>query len=80
MANNAEPDDAKHETKNMRGKKQELVPAGKECLRVYWMPVLARGKLHIEMLGSDFRGDHVDGVPLCVCVCVCLPVHVGVCL
>ena len=78
MANNAEPDDAKHETKNMRGKKQELVLAGKECLRVYWMPVLARGKLHIEMLGSDFRGDHVDGMPLCVCVY--LPVRVGVCL
>ena len=59
-------DDAKHETKNMRGKKQELVLAGKECLRVYWMPVLAKGKLHIEMLGSNFRGDHVDGMPLFV--------------
>ena len=56
-------DDAKHEVVNMRGKKQELVLAGKECLRVYWMPVLARGKLHIELLGSGFAGDHVNGMP-----------------
>ena len=55
-------DDAKHEQKNMRGKKQELVLAGKECVRVYWMPVLARGKLHLELLGSEFAGDHVSGM------------------
>ena len=55
--------DAKHEPVNMRGKKHELVLAGKECVRVYWMPVLARGKLHIEMLGPGFPGDHVNGMP-----------------
>ena len=54
--------DAKHETINMRGQKHELVLAGKECVRIYWMPVLARGKLHIELLGSGFAGDHVDGM------------------
>ena len=55
--------DARHEPANMRGKKHELVLAGKECVRVYWMPVLARGKLHIEMLGPGFPGDHVNGMP-----------------
>ena len=55
-------DDAKHELVNMRGKKQELVLAGKECVRVYWMPILAQGKLHLELLGSGFAGDHVSGM------------------
>ena len=55
--------DAKHESVNMRGSKKDLVLAGKECTRVYWMPVLARGKLHLELLGSGFAGDHVSGMP-----------------
>ena len=58
----AQAEHAKHEVVNMRGKKQELVLAGKECVRVFWMPVLARGKLHIELLGSGFAGDHVNGM------------------
>ena len=58
--------DAKHETCNMRGNKQELVLAGKECLRVYWMPVLAQGKLHVELLGPAFPGDHVSGMSVFV--------------
>ena len=37
--------------------------ASKECTRVYWMPVLARGKLHLELLGSGFAGDHARGMP-----------------
>ena len=55
-------DNAKHNPENMRGNKRELVLAGRECVRVFWMPVLARGKLHVEMLGSDFPGDHVSGM------------------
>ena len=47
----------------MRGNKRELVLAGKECKRVYWMPVLSRGKFHVELLGSGFAGDHVNGMP-----------------
>ena len=27
------------------------------------MPVLARGKLHIELLGSEFPGDKVEAMP-----------------
>ena len=58
--------DAKHEPANMRGNKQELVLVGKECLRVYWMPVLAQGKLHLEMLGSGFASGHVSGMSVFV--------------
>ena len=50
--------DAKQELVNMRGKKEELVLAGKECVRAYWVPILAQGKLHLEFLG----GDHVSGM------------------
>ena len=55
-------DDARHNPENMRGNKRELVLAGKECVRAYWMPVLAQGKLHVELLGSGFAGDHVSGM------------------
>ena len=55
-------DDAKNELINRRGSKQELVLARRECLRVYWMPILAQGKLHLELLGSDFPGDHTSGM------------------
>ena len=34
-----------------------------ESRRIYWMPVLARGKLHIEFLGSEFPGDKVEAMP-----------------
>ena len=59
-------EDAKHEVVNMRGKKEDLVLAGKECVRVYWMPILAQGKLHLELLGSSFPGDHVSGMSIFV--------------
>ena len=51
---------------NMRGKKEDLKLSGSECMRVFWMPVLARGKLHVEVLGSSFPGDHVSGMGLFV--------------
>ena len=48
---------------NMRGKKEDLKLCGTECLRVFWMPILARGKLHLELLGSAFPGDRKEGMP-----------------
>ena len=53
---------AQLETRNMRGRKEDLVLKSKDCLRVYWMPVLTRGKLHLELLGAGFPGDHVTGM------------------
>ena len=46
----------------MRGAKEDLKLCGSECVRVFWMPVLTRGKLHVEVLGSSFPGDHVSGM------------------
>jgi hypothetical protein len=49
---------------NRRGDKGHLkIKQSRESRRVYWMPVLARGKLHIEFLGSSFPGDKVDAMP-----------------
>ena len=31
-------------------------------MRVYWIPIFAQGKLHVEMLGRRFPGDHVSGM------------------
>ena len=31
-------------------------------MRVFWMPILARGKLHVEVLGTSFPGDHPHGM------------------
>ena len=35
---------------------------GKESERVYWMPLLSHGKLHVELLGSTSPGDKVEGM------------------
>ena len=49
---------------NLRGDKGHLkIKQGKESKRVYWMPVLACGKLHVELLGSAFPGDKVEAMP-----------------
>ena len=48
---------------NLREDKGHLkIKQKKESKRVYWMPVLARGKLHVELLGSNFPGDKVEGM------------------
>lgn len=47
---------------NMRGRKEDLKLSGSECMRVFWMPILARGKLHVEVLGTSFPGDHPHGM------------------
>ena len=53
----------RHKSYNRRGDKGHLkIKQGKESKRVYWMPILSRGKLHIELLGSTFPGDKVEGM------------------
>ena len=47
---------------NMRGKKESLKLSGSESKRVFWMPILMCGKLHLEVLGSSFPGDHASGM------------------
>ena len=47
--------------KNLRGDKRALKMNSWDTVRVWWAPVLARGKLHVEMLPPNFAGDHPDG-------------------
>ena len=30
--------------------------------KIWWIPILARGKLHIELLSSTFPGEKPEGV------------------
>lgn len=39
---------AQNESYNRRGQKRDLALAGSECVRVFWMPILAQGILHLR--------------------------------
>ena len=51
---------------NSRGKKESLKQKGYDGVRVYWAPVLTRGKLHIEILGVEFPGETPEGAAILV--------------
>ena len=55
----------RHSTK-LRGKKEALKQKGWKGVRVYWAPILTRGKLHIELLGDNFPGETVEGAAILV--------------
>ena len=46
---------------NLVGDKK--VPKQKQwgTIRVWWAPILSRGKLHIEVLGTEFPGENAEG-------------------
>ena len=46
---------------NLRGDKRSLKMNSWDTVRVWWTPILTRGKLHVEVLPENFAGDHVDG-------------------
>ncbi len=46
---------------NLRGSRTSLKQNSWDTLRVWWAPVLARGKLHVELLSEDFPGETPDG-------------------
>lgn len=54
-------ENSKLDDKNLRGKKEVLKQKGYDSIRVWWAPVLTRGKLHVEILGSDFPGETPAG-------------------
>ena len=41
--------------------KQVLKLNSSDTVRVWWVPILARGKLHIEFLSDDFPGETPAG-------------------
>ena len=46
---------------NLRGPKESVKQNAWDTVRVWWAPVLCRGKLHIETLGQEFPGDCPEG-------------------
>ena len=46
---------------NLRGDDKQLKLNSWGTVRIYWAPVVTRGKLHIIFLGSDFPGDTTEG-------------------
>ena len=54
-------EDAMGDDANLRGDRRALKMNSWDTVRVWWMPVLTRGKLHVEMLPPDFPGDVPDG-------------------
>ena len=48
-------------SKNLRGKPESLKQRSWDTVRVWWAPVLSRGKLHLEVLGDDFPGETPEG-------------------
>ena len=46
---------------NLRGDKRALKMNSWDTVRVWWAPVLTRGKLHVAILPDDFAGDDPEG-------------------
>ena len=53
-------------SRNLRGPKESLKQNSWDSLRVWWAPVLLRGKAHVEVLGSDFPGECEAGAAVLV--------------
>ena len=45
----------------MRGNRDTLKQNSSDTLKVWWMPVLTRGKFHVECFGADFPGETAAG-------------------
>jgi len=54
------------QSNSLRGKKETLKQKSYDGVRVYWAPILARGKFHIELLGEDFPGEAPQGAAILV--------------
>jgi hypothetical protein len=58
--------DAREWSRNLRGKKESLKQASWDTERLWWVPVLTRGRLHIEVLPESFPGETPEGVQLAI--------------
>ena len=54
------------QSKSLRCKREALKQKSWDSVRVWWAPVLSRGKLHIEVLGNDFPGEKPEGAAILV--------------
>ena len=58
--------DARHWSRNLKGKKESLKQASWDTEKVWWVPVLTRGVLHIEVMPESFPGETPKGAQLAV--------------
>ena len=49
------------QSQNTQGKPEKRKQKGFDALRVYWAPVVCRGKVHLELLGNAFPGETAEG-------------------
>ena len=49
-------------SRNLKGRKEVLKQKSWNTYRIFWMPVLSRGKLHVEVFGEEFPGECPEGV------------------
>ena len=50
----------------LRGKKEKLKQRSWDSIRVWWDPILAKGKLHLQVLQDNFPGETAEGAALLV--------------
>lgn len=56
----------KLKSKRLRGKPEARKQKGYTAIKVFWAPILTRGKLHVEVLGEDFPGETEEGAAILV--------------
>ena len=46
---------------NLQGKKESVKQNSWDTIRVWWAPILSRGKLHVEVFEDSFLGESPEG-------------------
>ena len=59
-------EDTKLSSDQLRGGKESLKLKSTDTERVWWAPILACGKLHVEVLPEDFSGENPSGAEVLV--------------
>ena len=57
---------SKKVAKDMKGDKARLKQKSFDSVKVWWAPILSRGKLHVEFLGEEFPGEKPAGAAVLV--------------
>ena len=57
---------AKAYSRNLRADAGVLKQNSWDTVRVWWAPILMRGKLHVELLGTEFPGESPEGAAILV--------------
>ena len=56
----------KKHSKSLKGDSKALKQKSFDSIKVWWAPVLTRGKLHVEILGEGFAGEKPEGAAVLV--------------